>query len=173
VLDDFFPNLLTGFRVAEYNALLERFPGLEIASSYGEFERVHAEYAARYPRHAGRVVAFRPGFCAGAELAYLNFLNNAVQFLPELERERVPFVLTLYPGGGFGIDEPESDGAEKRERQALQSPDHGRGVTVDNQQRQRQHVELQDRREQYARQGGEHRTQRPAGQRDPFGLRAV
>lgn len=109
VLDDFFPNLLTGFRVAEYNALLERFPGLEIASSYGEFERVHAEYAARYPRHAGRVVAFRPGFCAGAELAYLNFLNNAVQFLPELERERVPFVLTLYPGGGFGIDEPESD----------------------------------------------------------------
>ena len=31
ILDDFFPNLLTGFRVAEYNALLDRFPGLRVA----------------------------------------------------------------------------------------------------------------------------------------------
>ena len=26
ILDDFYPNLLTGFRIAEYNAYLERFP---------------------------------------------------------------------------------------------------------------------------------------------------
>jgi lipopolysaccharide transport system ATP-binding protein len=30
ILDDFFPNLLTGFRVAEYNAHLQSFPQMQI-----------------------------------------------------------------------------------------------------------------------------------------------
>lgn len=109
VLDDFFPNLLTGFRVAEYNAHLERFPHLAVLSSLGDFEAQHARYAARYPQHAHRVRAFSPELLAGAQLAYLNFLNNAVQYLPHLERAGLPFVLTLYPGGGLGLDEAESD----------------------------------------------------------------
>ncbi len=109
VLDDFFPNLLTGFRVAEYNALLDRFPGLRIASSYGDFERAHAEYSALYPRFAARVLRFDPAVLAGCPFAYLNFLNNAAQFLPELERHRVAFAITLYPGGGFGLREAASD----------------------------------------------------------------
>ena len=109
VLDDFFPNLLTGFRVAEYNALLERFPGLRIASSYGAFDDAHAEYAARYPRHARRVLRFDPALLGGCRFAYVNFLNNAIQFLPWLEERRVPFAMTLYPGGGFGLHEAESD----------------------------------------------------------------
>ncbi|MFD0666758.1 ATP-binding cassette domain-containing protein [Ramlibacter sp. MAHUQ-53] len=109
VLDDFFPNLLTGFRVAEYNAHLDRFPQLAVLSSLGDFEAQHARYAARYPQHAQRVRAFEPQLLAGAQLAYLNFLNNAAQYLPHLERAGLPFVLTLYPGGGLGLDEPESD----------------------------------------------------------------
>ncbi|MCL4747168.1 MAG: hypothetical protein KJZ83_17370 [Burkholderiaceae bacterium] len=109
VLDDFFPNLLTGFRVAEYNALLDRFRGLRIASSYGDFDRAHAGYAALYPRFAPRVVRFDPEMLAGCRFAYLNFLNNAAQFLPWLEQHRVAFAMTLYPGGGFGLREAGSD----------------------------------------------------------------
>ena len=109
VLDDFFPNLLTGFRVAEYNALLSRFPGLRIASSYGDFGAAHAAYAARYPEHAPRVVRYSAPLLDGAAFVYLNFLNNAIQFLPDLEGRAIPFALTLYPGGGFGLDEPDSD----------------------------------------------------------------
>lgn len=126
VLDDFFPNLLTGFRVAEYNALLERFPGLRIASSYGAFDEAHAEYAARYPRLAPRVLRFDRALLDGCRFAYLNFLNNAIQFLPWLEEHRVPFAMTLYPGGGFGLREAESD--RKLER-VLASPQL-RGVLV-------------------------------------------
>lgn len=109
VLDDFFPNLLTGFRVAEYNAHLQAFPQLSVLSSLGDFAAQHTRYAQRYPAHASRVRPYAPNWLAGAGLAYLNFLNNAHHYLPALQQHQIPFVLTLYPGGGFGLDEPESD----------------------------------------------------------------
>ena len=109
VLDDFFPNLLTGFRVAEYNAHLQAFPQLSVLSSLGDFAAQHARYAQRYPALASRVRPYAPGWLAGAGLVYLNFLNNAQHHLPALQQRQIPFVLTLYPGGGFGLDEPESD----------------------------------------------------------------
>lgn len=109
VLDDFFPNLLTGFRVAEYNAHLQSFPQLSVLSSVGDFALQHTQYAEHYPEHANRVRPYASGWLAGAGLAYINFLNNAHQFLPALQQHQVPFVLTLYPGGGFGLHEPDSD----------------------------------------------------------------
>jgi lipopolysaccharide transport system ATP-binding protein len=114
ILDDFFPNLLTGFRVAEYNAYLQAFPQLRILSTLGDFAPRHAEYAALYPAHADRVAYFTEEALDGCAFAYLNFLNNAVLFLPHLERRRLPFVLTLYPGGGLGLNEPESDDKLRR-----------------------------------------------------------
>ena len=107
ILDDFYPNLLTGFRIAEYNAYLERFPRLAVYSTLPDFERHAREFSRLYPELGSRVRPFSNA--RGARFAYLNFLNNAATFLPYLERWRTPFVLTLYPGGGFGIDEPESD----------------------------------------------------------------
>ena len=109
VLDDFFPNLLTGFRVAEYNAHLQSFPQLTVLSTLADFPVQHASYARQYPGLASRVQPYSPAWLAGCSLAYLNFLNNAVQFLPALQEQGIPFVLTLYPGGGFGLDETESD----------------------------------------------------------------
>ena len=109
VLDDFFPNLLTGFRVAEYNTYLSEFENLHILSSYGHFEEHHEQYAAQYPQFASRVRQFSPAALAGCRLAYLNFLNNVNQFLPFLTEASLPFLFTLFPGGGFGLHEPESD----------------------------------------------------------------
>lgn len=109
VLDDFFPNLLTGFRVAEYNAHLQAFPQLSVLSSVGDFAHQHTSYVQRYPEHAHRVRPYASGWLAGAGLVYINFLNNAHQFLPALQQHQVPFVLTVYPGGGFGLNEPDSD----------------------------------------------------------------
>lgn len=109
VLDDFFPNLLTGFRVAEYNALLSAFPRMGVLSANPEFAQHHAAYASLYPQHAGRVLPFEPQALRDCRLAYLNFLNNAVMFLPHLQEHQTPFVLTLYPGGGFGLRDAQSD----------------------------------------------------------------
>jgi lipopolysaccharide transport system ATP-binding protein len=109
VLDDYFPWLLTGFRIAEYNWYLDAFPELLIFSAHPDFETVHAEYAATYPKHADRVRRYDQSSLNGRDFAYLNFLNNAHHFLPELERRGIPFVFTLYPGGGFGLNDPDSD----------------------------------------------------------------
>ncbi|MBX3620369.1 MAG: glycosyltransferase family 4 protein [Rhizobacter sp.] len=109
VLDDFFPNLLTGFRVAEYNAYLETFPHARVLSTLKSFEKEHARYKERYPHLAARVAKFSRSGLRNAACAYLNFLNNAALFVPELERLGIPFAMTLYPGGGFGLDELASD----------------------------------------------------------------
>lgn len=109
VLDDFFPHLLTGFRVAEYNAYLAAFGNVEVHSTLRDFDAEHARYRERYPQWADRVRPYTRRALAGCGAAYLNFLNNAAHFVPLLERARVPFGMTLYPGGGLGLREAESD----------------------------------------------------------------
>ena len=109
VLDDFFPNLYSGFRVAEYNAYLRRFPNLVVRSSSPEFAAAHAIYAQRYPELAPRVLPFDLAALGEARLAYFMFLHNAHAFLPMLEQARLPFVFTLNPGGSFGLNAPKSD----------------------------------------------------------------
>lgn len=109
ILDDCFPNLLTGFRVAEYNWLLEKFPHLEILSSVDNFKHLHKEYSRSYPKFSKRILPYEKKILQDCGFVYLNFLNNAINFLPDLESLDIPFLLTLYPGGGFALDEEESD----------------------------------------------------------------
>lgn len=110
ILDDFFPNLLTGFRVAEYNAHLQHFSGLRIMSLLPDFSRQHATYLdAHGERLARSIQPYDATWLAGCRLAYINFLNNAAHFLADMQQHRLPFVLTLYPGGGFALNDPDSD----------------------------------------------------------------
>jgi len=109
IVDDFFPNLLTGFRVAEYNAHLKTFGQLQIMSSMGDFSDQFSPYRALYPDLASRVSVYAPDRLAGVALAYITFLNNAYAYLDDLTRHRVPFVLNLYPGGGLGLGDAHSD----------------------------------------------------------------
>lgn len=118
VLDDFFPNLLTGFRIAEFNAYLRAYRNVRVLSALRDFETEHARYAELYPEMASRVERYTRKALGRPQLVYLMFLNNAALFLPMLERRDIPFVLTLYPGGGFGLNEPPSD---KKLRRVLAS----------------------------------------------------
>jgi lipopolysaccharide transport system ATP-binding protein len=108
VLDDFFPNLTTGFRVAEYIHYLRVFPNLLIASTIGDFKLQHAAFARSYPDLQSRVAAYDPAMLRHGRLCYLNFLNNAHYHIEALEAASLPFLFTLYPGGGFELNEPES-----------------------------------------------------------------
>jgi lipopolysaccharide transport system ATP-binding protein len=109
ILDDFFPNLLTGFRIAEYNALLKKWPRLSIHSKLPKFRWHHRRYSELYPELAHRVKKFSNVEVPAASFAYLNFVNNACDFLDFIEIRKTPFVFTLYPGGGFGVNDPECD----------------------------------------------------------------
>jgi lipopolysaccharide transport system ATP-binding protein len=108
-LDDFFPDLLSAFRVAEYNWYLECFPQFEVYSTNPDFKTVHAVYAQLYPQYADRIKPYDESSPHNCAFAYINFLNNAYHFLPALSTCCIPFIMTLYPGGGFGLGEPESD----------------------------------------------------------------
>ncbi len=109
ILDDFFPNILTGFRVAEYNYYLERFPNLQIFSTVPDFDSILCEYLKIYPHFNERINPYNNTSLEDKKFAYINFLNNAHYFLPDLTSKNISFIMTLYPGGGFGLNDPESD----------------------------------------------------------------
>ncbi|CAN7203457.1 glycosyltransferase family 4 protein [Phenylobacterium sp. LjRoot219] len=109
ILDDFFPNVLSAFRIAEYNAYLAASPELTIFSSHPRLAQFKATYAQFYPEFAERVQPAEGKSVQGHRFAYLVFLNNANTFLAGLHNLGIPYAFTLYPGGGFGLNEPESD----------------------------------------------------------------
>ena len=81
ILDDIFPALASGFRLAEYNTYLERYPHALIRSTgaafhfLGEtrpFSAVVATYEAAYPEFAGRVDYLNPRTLPEARLVYVS-----------------------------------------------------------------------------------------------------
>jgi glycosyltransferase involved in cell wall biosynthesis len=107
VLDDFFPNLQTGFRVAEFSWLMRRGV-VERVLSTNHLGQLMPAFRDLYPTLADRVQPYEPAALADAKLAWVEFLNNATLFLDDLEAARVPFVLTVYPGGGLNLGEHEA-----------------------------------------------------------------
>lgn len=123
ILDDVYPNPFGAWRAAEFHAYLNAFPTSEIHSD-GEHLRAAGwkstlsqairSHSRMHPRYRGRFRPFVPfgPFTAGG--GYCLFLNGIRKFLPIFERQRIPFAFTLYPGGGFRLDEPGSDAALRR-----------------------------------------------------------
>ncbi|MBT0892288.1 glycosyltransferase family 4 protein [Geobacter hydrogenophilus] len=118
ILDDIFPYLLSSFRIAEFNAVLKYFASAVVFTSGKKyrilgkkrsFNDVFSEYKKSYPEHAHQIFRYHPKRNVSARLCYLMFLNNADFFLDYLSTFSIPFVLELYPGGGFRLGEEESD----------------------------------------------------------------
>jgi glycosyltransferase involved in cell wall biosynthesis len=118
ILDDIFPHLLSAFRVAEYNAYLERFPNAVVYSTAATFpmisetrsllEVIH-EYEQHYPNLKERVLPMEVGTKLTADLIYMIFINNAFTFIDAIEQSQIPFIFTLYPGGGLQLDDEICD----------------------------------------------------------------
>jgi glycosyltransferase involved in cell wall biosynthesis len=108
IVDDFFPSLMTGFRIAEFNWYLEHLDCV-VYSTNPDFTRVWADYAAVYPHLADRVRPFEASEAARSQLLYCVFLNNAFTALPLAEAHGLSLVFTLYPGGRFEFFSRHSD----------------------------------------------------------------
>ena len=109
ILDDFFPNQLSGFRIAEFNTLFRTFPLATCATVAPDFPRSMPSYARRYPEFADRVASFLGTIPDGTDIAYCVGLNTVEFYRPFLEMQGIPFVLELYPGFGFRLDDRQSD----------------------------------------------------------------
>ncbi|WFR59246.1 glycosyltransferase family 4 protein [Anaerocolumna sp. AGMB13025] len=119
ILDDYFPNLTTGFRISEFNYYLEKFPTSEVIST--RYDMHNAEYVATYPQFSGRVKPFTAFDWTGksTSLYYSVFLGNAYSFYFIYEMFNTPFIFELYPGGSYWLNDPEVD--EKLQK-VLKSP---------------------------------------------------
>src|SRR5687767_14334879 len=85
ILDDYFPNLMTGFRIAEFNHYLESDPGCRVFTSDRRFRTNRTAYQQRFPHLAPRIARWHPFRYIPGELAYLVFLYNAHCYLPMIE----------------------------------------------------------------------------------------
>ncbi len=140
ILDDYFPNLLSAFRIAEYNAYLAEFPGARVLSSCQaeagpsnrgpqSFEEHLQDYRRVFPQFADRIHFNDNRWRPSAPFAYTIFLNQAYWNLELLERARIPFAFTLYPGAGMRIDCPESN---RQLRRVFASPQFRGVITTQN-----------------------------------------
>lgn len=110
ILDTAFPSPLSAYRYAEFKHYLTHMPGSVALTTLPGFDQHHAYFASRNPALASRVRAFVPGTqLPPSTLVYSVFLNTALAFLPYVEERALPLVMTLYPGGDFGIDDAASD----------------------------------------------------------------
>ncbi len=119
ILDDYFPNLKTGFRISEFNHYLDKYPNSDVFST--RYDMHHLEYESAYPQFTGRVKPFTQFDWTGksSSLYYTVFLNNAYNFYFVYELANTPFIFELYPGGGYWINDAEVD---SKLIKVLQSP---------------------------------------------------
>lgn len=125
IIDDIYPSSFSPFRTIEYNHYLWFFDAavltMEGSQLWIENTKIsdHLERMDIPELHKKRIFDFRSSHDIAARLAYVTFLGNAHKLLPYFEARRLPFILQLYPGGGFAIDQSETD---EKLRQVLLSP---------------------------------------------------
>jgi len=123
VVDDIFPSRHSGFRLAEFTAYLSELPKSMVLTSGrslfvledATLDDVVRRFKREHPELGDRIMTSDGTFPLElGKLLYVDFLNNARALLPAAEATGVPFAFTLYPGGGFVRDDPETDRVLRR-----------------------------------------------------------
>nr|WP_294567193.1 hypothetical protein [uncultured Rhodopila sp.] len=115
IIDDMIPCGFSPFRTVEYehylsffNARLLSMEGWHLRYANGDFVTQLRQLSIR-PDLKERIVPFSSGWDMIGRLAYVSFLGNATRLLSYFEKRQLPFIFQLYPGGGFEINQPETD----------------------------------------------------------------
>lgn len=119
IYDDIFPHPISGFRYEEFKTLLNVFKKSKIIVepfSYPALktdEKMHKihilEFKSKFPELENKFIQKNRGVNINTKLFYCIFLLNIYRNLVWLEKYKIPFVFTLYPGGGFQVYDLISD----------------------------------------------------------------
>jgi glycosyltransferase involved in cell wall biosynthesis len=113
IVDDIYPSTFSPFRTVEYNHYMWFFDAAVLSLEGWHLwleNRQFAELSAAIDeRFKSRVFSAMENPRIGARLAYVTFLGNAFRLLPLFESQNLPFILQLYPAGGFAIGVEEID----------------------------------------------------------------
>ncbi|MBU3112293.1 glycosyltransferase family 4 protein [Clostridium lacusfryxellense] len=127
IVDDIFPHPVSGFRYQEFLSYCESFnlikiltTGLSVhALGNKNLSELILDFKNKFTEFRDKVEKFVSLDNIKCKLLYFVFLNNAAAFVEMAEVKRIPFVFTLYPGGGFDLNNLYSDNKLKR---VLESP---------------------------------------------------
>ncbi len=129
IYDDIFPHPISGFRYEEFKILLSFFKDSRIfvePLSYPALKtdiEKHKEHILdfnyKFPELSKKIFQKKTIVNVNAKLFYCVFLTNIYENLVWLEKYKIPFVFTLYPGGGFQIEDYISD---QKLQKVLESP---------------------------------------------------
>lgn len=133
LIDSMFPQKEPfGFRNAEANQYIDKIAGFKsytmytmfpeegapFGHSYGvsksQFKENKKGYLEHHPLNGSHVQYLEEGRRYRFKLAYSFFLADTYTLLPFLEKNKIPFVFTLYPGGLFSVLSKESNDMLKR-----------------------------------------------------------
>jgi glycosyltransferase involved in cell wall biosynthesis len=117
IYDDTFPHPLSIFRVVEFAFYLEKIDHILILSSGLSLKALEdiqldsllKKWKKVQLKYAHKVQVFQNGIKVKGKVIYTVFLNNAYFLIDEIEKLKIPLIFTLYPGGGFGLENAESD----------------------------------------------------------------
>ena len=127
IFDDIFPSVYSPFRYEEYMEYMGNFDRVYAYTTGASFLAVNEkrnvkgvieEFEQRNPEYKGRI--FKLDYDNKKKLgefknkiAIITFLQNmknpAYNNLELLEFYQIPFIFTLYPGGGFRLNDPECE----------------------------------------------------------------
>ncbi|MFH6994858.1 glycosyltransferase family 4 protein [Flavobacterium sp. FlaQc-48] len=124
IYDDIFPHPVSGFRSEEFTVLLNNFSkskiiveplAYPIVNTPIEDHIKHIEQFEAQNNSLKKKLKLKKRFInINTKLFYCVFLNNIYMNLEWIERYKIPFIFTLYPGGGFQLNESISDSKLKR-----------------------------------------------------------
>lgn len=114
IFDDIFPNPLSDWRHNEFLYYLQEINNTKIISNInntssennGNYRR---QILSQHPQHANRIIKFNQYNSYSAKLGYCLFFNNLKRAFPIFEKNKIPYVFTLYPGGGFKIYDKQTE----------------------------------------------------------------
>lgn len=132
ILDDAFPSIYSPFRYEEYTEYFKNFKSvyafttgssLKALNEKNGVQQVIEKFEAEFPEYKGRIFKLNYENKKKLEninnkIAIITFLQNLQNLLYDnielLEHYEIPFIFTLYPGGGFILNNEESDKILKR-----------------------------------------------------------
>jgi len=123
ILDDIIPSLLSPWRTYEFNFLLKRFPNSVVLADLRNFtkynlglsfEKSLEKLVQSHSFFENRVKKINTFNVINHRIAYTIFYMNIVRYFPYFEKNKMNFFFTLYPGGGFLLDNEEVNNTLKK-----------------------------------------------------------
>jgi glycosyltransferase involved in cell wall biosynthesis len=119
MFDNIYPHPVSGFRLEEFSRLLEYFEHSKIILQPNAYPYVNSPLEQHKKdinnvtktnyELKGKLKLGKGIVNINTKLFYCIFINNIYQNLEWIQKFKIPFVFTLYPGGGFSVNDENCD----------------------------------------------------------------